>query len=180
MSTIAALAGVSPRTLYRHYGSKSALFAATIAVGAGDFLEQLAAYLQRWPLRRAILTAFIHTTIDASEDSRAIMHLVITEDEVQRHWLFTSQRMAPALAETLRAGSTGHAEHADPVVWDVRASTLLAAFSTAYRRWATTPGSELIPLVTQAVDTVLPILGDTGATGPEGRDRQRLAETRDR
>src|ERR1700735_2849700 len=58
IGAVAALAGVSPRTLYRHYGSKSALLVATVSVGAADFLDQLSAYVQRWPLRRSILTAF--------------------------------------------------------------------------------------------------------------------------
>src|ERR1700749_4912205 len=64
MEAVAALAGVSPRTLYRHYGNKSALLVATIAVGAADFLEQLAEYSQRWPLRRSILTAFTQAVIE--------------------------------------------------------------------------------------------------------------------
>ncbi|MCW2512982.1 MAG: Transcriptional regulator [Mycobacterium sp.] len=164
MSAVAAMAGVSPRTVYRHFECKSALFAATIAVGAADFLEQLAGYIQRWPLRQAILTAFINTAIEASEESRNLMHLVVSEDEVYGHWLLTSQRMAPVLADTLRIAASAHPDHEDPMLWEVRASALLAAFSSAYRRWASTSGSDLLELVTHAVDTVLPILGDIRRT----------------
>jgi AcrR family transcriptional regulator len=168
MGAVAALAGVSPRTLYRHYGSKSALFAATIAVGTADFLEQLAAYVQRWPLRRSILTAFAQSTVESSEENRAMLYLVTTEDEVSRYWLATSQRMIAPLAATLRASSRNDMARSDPasaglgrddpVIWDVRAAALLGAMNCAYRRWANTSGSDLIDLVTDAVDTVLPIL----------------------
>src|SRR5215469_836607 len=51
MGSVAALARVSPRTLYRHYGSKDALFAATVALGAMRFLEELAANIGNAPLR---------------------------------------------------------------------------------------------------------------------------------
>lgn len=158
MGSVAALAGVSPRTLYRHYGSKSALFAATIAVGTADFLEQLAAYVHRWPLRRSILTAFTQTAIESSEESRAMMYLVTTEDEVSRYWLSTSQRMVAPLAATLRSAAHNDSVSDRPVVWEVRAAALLGAFNCAYRRWANTSGSDLTALATDAVDVVLPIL----------------------
>jgi AcrR family transcriptional regulator len=158
MGAVAALAGVSPRTLYRHYGSKSALLVATIAVGAADFLEQLAEYIQRWPLRRSILTAFTHAVIEVSEESRALLHLATTDDEANRHWLATSQRMLPALSASLRAAA--HAEPgSDPLAWDVRAAALIAALNVGYRSWAATPESNLLAVVTEAVDAVLPILG---------------------
>jgi AcrR family transcriptional regulator len=161
MASVAALAGVSPRTLYRHYGSKGALLVATIALGAADFLDQLAAYIQRWPLRRSILTAFSHAAIDVSAESRALLYLATTEDEVNRHWLSTSQRMLPALSLTLRAAA-GAEPDSDPVPWEVRAAALIGALNTGYRRWAAIPGSDLLAVVTEAVDTVLPIL-DPGA-----------------
>lgn len=158
MGAIAALAGVSPRTLYRQYGSKSALFAATIALGTADFLEQLSAYVQRWPLRRSILTAFSQTVFESSEESRAIMHLATTDDEVSRYWLSTSQRMMSPLSAILRGAGNADTDHDDIVTWEVRAAALLAALNVAYRRWATTAGSDLMAVVTDAVDTVLPIL----------------------
>ena len=158
MGAVAALAGVSPRTLYRHYGSKSALLVATIAVGAADFLEQLAEYIQRWPLRRSILTAFTHAVIEVSEESRALLHLATTDDEANRHWLATSQRMLPALSASLRAAADAE-PGSDPLIWDVRAAALIAALNVGYRRWAATPGSDLLAVITEAVDTVLPILG---------------------
>lgn len=157
MEAVAALAGVSPRTLYRHYGSKSALLVATIAVGAADFLEQLAAYIQRWPLRRSILTAFTHAVIEVSEESRALLHLATTDDEANRHWLATSQRMLPALSACLSAAA-GAEPGSDPVTWEVRAAALMGALNVGYRRWAATPGSDLLAVITEAVDTVLPIL----------------------
>jgi AcrR family transcriptional regulator len=157
MEAVAALAGVSPRTLYRHYGSKGALLAATIAVGAADFLHQFAAYIQRWPLRRSILTAFSHSVIEVSEESRALLHLATTDEEANRHWLATSQRMLPALSASLCAAA-GAEPGSDPLAWSVRASALLGALNVGYRSWAATPGSDLLDVIAEAVDTVLPIL----------------------
>jgi hypothetical protein len=53
-----------------------------------------------------------------------------------------------------------HAEASteDSLLWEVRASALIGAISTAYRRWATTPGSELSSFVAVAVDAVLPVV----------------------
>lgn len=161
IGSVAALAGVSPRTLYRHYGSKGALLVATVSVGAADFLDQLSAYIQRWPLRRSILTAFKHAAIEVSEESRALLHLATTEDEVSRHWLSTSLRMRPALSDSLRAAA-GAEPGSDPVTWEVRAAALMSALDVGYRRWAATPGSDLVAVITEAVDAVLPIL-DPGA-----------------
>jgi AcrR family transcriptional regulator len=157
MEAVAALAGVSPRTLYRHYGSKSALLVATIAVGAADFLEQLAGYVQRWPLRKSILTAFTHAAVEVSDESRALLHMATTEEEVSRHWLATSQRMLPALSASLR-NAAGAEPGSDPLTWEVRAAALLSAINVGYRHWAATPGSDVVAVVTEAVDAVLPIL----------------------
>jgi AcrR family transcriptional regulator len=157
MGAVAALAGVSPRTLYRHYGSKGELFAATIAVGMADFLEQLRAYVQRWPLRRSILTAFTHVAIEASEDSRGLLYLITTDDEASQFALATSQRMLPSLSAILRAAAGADIDD-NRVTWEVRAAALLDALSIGYRYWAATPGSDLLAVVTEAVDTVLPIL----------------------
>lgn len=157
MGAVAALARVSPRTLYRHYGSKGELFAATIAVGMADFLEQLRAYVQRWPLRKSILTAFAHAAIEASEESRALLYLTTTDDEATQFAIATSERMLPALSVILRA-TAGVDTEADPVAWQVRAAALLNALTIGYRCWAATPGEDLLSVVTEALDAVLPIL----------------------
>jgi hypothetical protein len=65
--------------------------------------------------------------------------------------------MLPALAAILRAAA-GAEPGTDPVAWDVRASALLNAFNVGYQSWAATPESDLLTVITGAVDTVLPIL----------------------
>jgi hypothetical protein len=47
-------------------------------VSAADFLDQLEAYIQQWPLRRSILTAFTHAANDLSGASRALLYLATT------------------------------------------------------------------------------------------------------
>jgi AcrR family transcriptional regulator len=162
MGAVAALAGVSPRTLYRHYGSKGELFAATIAVGMGDFLDQFRAYVQRWPLRKSILMAFTHAAVDASEESRALLYLITIDEEASQVALSTAQRMLPPMSAVLRTVAGAEAE-ADTLAWEVRAAALLDAMSLGYRHWAATPGSDLLAVVTDAVDTVLPILQPSNA-----------------
>lgn len=157
MGAVAALGGVSPRTLYRHYGSKGELFAATIAVGMGDFLDQFRAYVQRWPLRKSILMAFTHAAVDASEESRALLYLITIDEEASQVALATAQRMLPPMAAVLRTAARADTGE-DTVAWEVRAAALLDAMSLGYRYWAATPGSDLLAVVTDAVDTVLPIL----------------------
>lgn len=91
-----------------------------------------------------------------------MMRLASTDEKVWRYFLGATNRMQPTLAATLRAAA-GYDERAavsadQPLLWDVRANALFGAISTAYRRWATTPGSELSDLVATAIDVVLPIV----------------------
>ncbi|WP_203803035.1 TetR/AcrR family transcriptional regulator [Mycobacterium heckeshornense] len=162
MSTVAAIAKVSPRTLYRYFGSKSELFAATIAETTAEFLEQLSVKIHFAPLREAILVAFEHAEIELHEESREMMRVASTDEKVWQYFLGATSRMQPTLAATLHAAATIRGPSAlpadEPLRWDVRAGALLGAISTAYRSWAATPGSELSELVATAIDVVLPIL----------------------
>jgi len=99
-----------------------------------------------------------------SEESRALLHLATTDDEANRHWLATSQRMLPALSAGLRAAA-GADPGSESLAWDVRASALMGALNVGYRRWAATPGSDLLAVITEAVDAVLPILGSALPAG---------------
>jgi AcrR family transcriptional regulator len=160
MPTVAALAKVSPRTLYRYFGSKSELFVATIAEANADFLEQLAIQIRIAPLREAIIVAFEHAEIELNEESREMMRLAAADEEVWRYFLGATSRMLPTTAATLRAAAT-HDLPAEPtsddtLLWDVKANALLGALAAAYRHWAATPGSDLSTLVAAAVDVVLP------------------------
>jgi AcrR family transcriptional regulator len=162
MSTVAALARVSPRTLYRYFGSKGELFAATIAESTADFLEQLSLQIRTAPLREAILAALEHADIELNEESREMMRRASADEKAWRYFLGATSRMQPTTAATLRSAvaSEQPAEPSadDTLLWDVRASALLAAIASAYRRWAATPGSELADLEATAIDVVLPII----------------------
>jgi AcrR family transcriptional regulator len=162
MSTVAAVAEVSPRTLYRYFGSKSELFAATIAEGTAKFLEKLSLEIQISPLRDAIIAAFEYADFEINEESREMMRLASADEKVWRHFLGATSQIQPTLAVTLRSAAAADdapaASGDQSLIWDVRASALLGAISTAYRRWAATPGSELSTLVTTAVDAVIPII----------------------
>jgi hypothetical protein len=73
--------------------------------------------------------------------------------------------MLPALSDSLRVAA-GADPGSDPVAWEVRAAALMSAFNIGYHHWAATPGSDLIAVITEAVDAVLPIL-DPGALSAE-------------
>jgi AcrR family transcriptional regulator len=163
MSTVAALAGVSPRTLYRYFGSKSELFAATVEEPNAKFIEQLSHLILSSPLRDAILAAIENADIKLDDESREMMRLAAADEIAWRYFLGAASRNEPVLAAALRAAA-GRDESGEPsgdelLLWDVRASALLGAIAAAYRRWATTPGSELSDLAAKAVDAVLPAIG---------------------
>jgi AcrR family transcriptional regulator len=163
MSTVAALAGVSPRTLYRYFGSKSELFAATVEEPNTKFIEQLSHLILSSPLRDAILAAIENADIKLDDESREMMRLAAADEIAWRYFLGAASRNEPVLAAALRAAA-GREESGEPsgdelLLWDVRASALLGAIAAAYRRWATTPGSELSDLAAKAVDAVLPAIG---------------------
>jgi AcrR family transcriptional regulator len=162
MSTVAAVAKVSPRTVYRYFGSKSELFAATVADATADFLHKLTLEIRREPLRNAIINAFEGAEIEVNKESREMMRIASADEKVWRYFLGATTRMQPTLAKTLRAASPETSSDAE-VLWEVRAGALLGAISTAYRQWAAIPGSDLAGLVTAAVDVVLPALTGTPA-----------------
>jgi AcrR family transcriptional regulator len=162
MSTVAAIAGVSPRTLYRYFGSKSELFSATVEEANAEFLEQLASRVHNAPLREAIISAMADANIELDGESREMMRLAASDEMAWRYFLGAASRTEPRLAAALRA-SAGEGERHDVSddelwLWDVRAAALLGAIAAAYRRWATTPGAELTELAATAVDAVLPAL----------------------
>jgi AcrR family transcriptional regulator len=162
MSTVAALAGVSPRTLYRYFGSKSELFAATVEEANAEFLEQLSHRVHGTPLRDAIISAMETANIEMNGESREMMRLAAADEMAWRYFLGAASRTEPTVAAALRAAA-GQDEPTEPSadqlwLWDVRASALLGAIAAAYRRWATSPGAELSELTAAAVDVVLPVI----------------------
>ena len=91
-----------------------------------------------------------------------MMRLASADEKVWRYFLGATSQIQPTLAVTLRSAAAAdeapEASGDQSLLWDVRASALLGAISTAYRRWAATPGSELSALVTTAVDAVIPTI----------------------
>lgn len=83
-------------------------------------------------------------------------------DEVTwRCFLETTSRAQPAVTAALQAATPGDPAGRsveEQLIWDVRATALLGAISTAYRHWALTPDYQLNVLIAAAVDVVLPIV----------------------
>jgi len=88
-----------------------------------------------------------------------MMRLTAADQNAWRYFLGAASRMQSTLAAALRSAAgqdEGEGCTDEQLVWEVRASALLGAISTAYRRWATSPGSELSDLIAVAVEVVLP------------------------
>ena len=178
MATVAAVANVSPRTLYRYFGSKSELFAATLEESVEKFLQQLSDRIDNSPLRDAIIEAVENADAELNGESREMMRLAAADEKAWRYFLGASSRLQPKLSAALRAATPREQSAApsaeEPLISDVRASALLGAITTAYQRWATTAGSELSSLIATAVDAVLPVVtpphrpsAPTGVLPPE-------------
>jgi AcrR family transcriptional regulator len=162
MSTVAAIAGVSPRTLYRYFGSKSELFAATVAESAEQFLLELFEQIPISSLRDAIVGAIESADIELTGESREMMRLAASDEKAWRYLLGATSQLQPMLATALQDANDPE-QSAEPgadeqLLWEVRASALLGAITTAYRRWATATGGELSSVITIAVDAVLPVI----------------------
>lgn len=95
-----------------------------------------------------------------------MMRLAAADAKAWRHFLGVTSLMQHTVAAALReAANRGQADQwVEPLVWEVRASALLGAIGTAYQQWATTPDSELLGLITVAVDAVLPAIASDTTT----------------
>jgi AcrR family transcriptional regulator len=163
MTTIAATAGVSPRTLYRYFDSKSELLAATVDESIERLLKEISGRVRVFPLKDAIVDAVRRADIELDDGSREIMRVAAADPKVWRHFLEATNRAQSILAIVLR--TTAEPEHhaVEPsaeelLLWDVRAGALVAAVTAADRRWATMPESDLSALTETAVEAVLPIV----------------------
>ncbi|WP_197509169.1 TetR/AcrR family transcriptional regulator [Mycobacterium sp. E3247] len=183
MSTVAAIAKVSPRTLYRYFGSKSDLFAAVTEESAAKFINELFENVHRLPLRDAIIESVERTDNALTAESREMMRLAAADEKAWRHFLAAANSAQTTVAGALRAASDPaqlpNAEAGDSLIWEVRASAVLGAVTTAYRRWATTDGHPLPVLVAKGIDAVLPVVVPPGvdATGAQSAEGPRFNRT---
>lgn len=170
ISTVAAIAGVSPRTVYRYFGSKSELFAAATEEAAAKFLNELFENVHNLPLRDAIIEAVERADMELNGESREMMRLAAADEKAWRYFLGAANRVQPTLAAALRSaiepGSPAEDAAGDSLIWEVRASAVLGAISTAYRQWATTSGYQLSTLVASAIDAVLPVVTSSQRHSP--------------
>jgi AcrR family transcriptional regulator len=163
MDSVAALAGTSPRTLYRYYGSKGELFAEILAVGVARFVDELSLIIRRVPLREAIIIAFEDIIVDATGDGQELVRQAAADEKMWGHVIAATSRLQPVLSTVLRSAMTVDRTHlcapTDDLIWDVRAGVVLSTMSTVFKRWATADRQELRELAEIAVDAVLPGLG---------------------
>jgi AcrR family transcriptional regulator len=86
MSTIAAIAGVSPRALYRHFGGESELFAATVEESTERLFQQLSKFIHNLPLRKALITAVHDADIELNGENREMLRLAEADEKVWRYF----------------------------------------------------------------------------------------------
>lgn len=158
IDAVAAAAGVTPRTVHRHFGTKSALLAAGVAVRVADFLHRLDALVSSGqPLASAIPEALAAGFLESTEDSRMLIIVAHRESEVWGRWLEAFYRHQQRLAAILAAADR-HPAEADHLTWRLRAGMLLNALSTTYQLWAETPDADLHAMMQVAVETALPAM----------------------
>ena len=155
VETVAALAGVSPRTVHRHFGTKSALLAAGIAVRVADFLHRLDDLVANGePLGPALTTALNNGFLDGTSDTRSLINVAHGESEVWGLWLEAFHRHQGRLAVIL-ATAAGRPEEATNLDWVLRAGMVLNALCSTYLAWAQAPDGDLDAMMQIAVDTTL-------------------------
>lgn len=113
-------------------------------------------------MRDAIIEAIERTDNELNAESREMMRLTAADEKAWRHFLAAANRAQPTVAAALRAAGdpAQPSDRAvdDSLIWEVRASAVLGAITTAYRHWATTAGLPLPALVADAIDAVLPVV----------------------
>jgi AcrR family transcriptional regulator len=132
IESIAVVAGVSPRTVYRHFGSKGAL--------VGRSAEGLMRELLDLTAPRAAAAGVVQALQDAVSSMgldhlpRAFLQEMTDDREARGSWLYEIYAHQDELARIIADSAPGGI---DPIEARVRAGGLIAAIDTGFRDWLT-------------------------------------------
>ena len=142
VESIALAADVSPRTIYRHFGSKSGLVAASGHRWVDDFTTRLADTAAEAPiaerLRIAIGTLELN---DMDAVSRPPLRQAAEDPAARATWLATMFEQQDRIAGILRPqGQSADLDRGD--IWQLRAGLILVAMISGLDDWLASPQNE--------------------------------------
>ncbi|GLZ81574.1 TetR family transcriptional regulator [Actinorhabdospora filicis] len=156
---IAATAGVSRRTFFRHFASKEDVVVRLLTDMGGDMAATLAARPESEPpslaLRHAV-TAPIAACAGHAGDALPVVRLVLTTPALLARFLERVSAWQDELTAALAARAGLGADDLRP---RLAAGTALSAFGTVLHRWVASEGAEDPLALTEAAFTVIgPVL----------------------
>ncbi|QDP96054.1 TetR/AcrR family transcriptional regulator [Microlunatus elymi] len=139
VESIALAADVSPRTIYRHFGSKSGLVAASAQGWADAFTARLAETPAEAPINERLRSAIGALDLDdIDEVSRPPLRQAADDPAARATWLATMFEQQDRIADILRpAGESADPSRGD--VWRLRAGLILVAMITGLDGWLDSP-----------------------------------------
>ncbi|WP_328773236.1 TetR/AcrR family transcriptional regulator [Streptomyces sp. NBC_00286] len=150
---IAAAAGISLRTFYRHCAVKEEALTPLLVEGVNTLVEVLAERPADEPLRDAAQAALLASSTSTSTgDLRRIARLMLGEPALKARWLAAGRRaqdlLTPVIAERLGPS-------ADTLAASATAGMLVNVATTALEYWAGDPDSGTLADVTTSAYTAI-------------------------
>jgi AcrR family transcriptional regulator len=131
---IAAAAGISVRTFYRHCEAKEEAFTTHLLHGARELSAEIAARVGSAPLATAVERGFLATVAahHTPPNLRRMIAICLREPVLRARWLDAGregrERIAPIIATLL--------EPSDPLVAKVVAAAVIGALTVALEEWS--------------------------------------------
>ncbi|EGJ73022.1 putative TetR family transcriptional regulator [Streptomyces sp. Tu6071] len=158
---IAAAAGISLRTFYRHCAVKEEVLTPLLTEGVEELVRALAARPSGEPLVDAARTALLAGSSVNGADTRRTARVMLAEPALKARWLAAGRRaqdlLTPVVAERVGAGP------GEGVVAAALAGMLVNVATTALEYWALHPDGEPLGVVTQEAFGAVAAFGRPGA-----------------
>ena len=154
MDDIAVAAGIGRRTFFRYFASKNDVVWGDFEHGLDDLAERFAATGPDQPLLAAVHDAVLaFNRFDPAEVPlhRERMALILRVPALQAHSTLRYAAWRRVVAE-FAGRRLGEPEHA--LLPQLVAHSCLAAALTAYEQWLVSPGAELQPLLSRALQAL--------------------------
>lgn len=150
---IAAAAGISLRTFYRHCQVKEEVLTSLLTEGADELVAELARRPASEPLSVATRSALVHSCEYVHPETRRIARIVLGEPALRARWLSASRQaqdlLVPVIAERL-------GDHPDELRPAITAGLIVNLSATALEYWVTHDGDDSLA---ETVDAASRLVG---------------------